>query len=335
MMSSSKEEERQRQQQQQQKQQDLDSILDAALDELLEEDSNGEDDNDSNASALPNPPSTPSKVFEQLVEAKNIHSQNTTSMELAPPSAPSPSSNKSPANNYNNNGGALSSSSSVAAAQQQSTLPISPNGKLFSHVERAENNNNNNNNNPLPSIMKKEQQQSPTPSSSPSAMMQDTVERIANAVENREASSRESALANGYSQQQQQQIMEVTHGGQFTSTELSQLSLLCTSGFSTVTNNSNNNNNNGGMKQQSYYQSSQWASIDGDLLSSLTPMLRAHVTSAMRVDLIGEGVGVIANTIKAESSPEKKTGPVITIHQVRRGGQIYWKLQCRILFNNH
>ena len=291
-----------------------------------------ESHNDNNGAALPNPASTPSKVFEQLVEAKNIHSQNTTSMELAPPSAPSPSSNKSPANNYNNSSnGALSSSSSVAAAQQQSTLPLSPNGKLFSHVERAENNNNNNNNNPLPSIMKKEQQQSPTPP--PSAMMQDTVERIVNAVENREASSRESALANGYSQQQQQQIMEVTHGGQFTSTELSQLSILCTSGFSTVTNNnSNNNNNNGGMKQQSYYQSSQWASIDGDLLSSLTPMLRAHVTSAMRVDLIGEGVGVITNTIKAESSPEKKTGPVITIHQVRMGGQIYWKLQCRILF---
>lgn len=167
-------------------------------------------------------------------------------------------------------------------------------------------------------------------------MMQDTVERIVNAVENREASSRESALANGYSQQQQ--IMEVTHGGQFTSTELSQLSLLCTSGFSTATTtNNNNNNNNGGMKQ-SYCQSSQWASVDGDLLSSLTPMLRAHVTSAMRVDLIGEGVGVIANTIKAESSPEKKTGPVITIHQVREeGANLFFvlKLQCRILFNNH
>ncbi len=283
-----------------------------------------ESHNDNNAAALPNPPSTPSKVFEQLVEAKNINTQqNTTSMELAPPSAPSPSSNKSPANNYNNNGGALSSSSSSVAAQQQSTsLPLSPNGKLFSHVERAENNNNNNSNNPLPSIMKKEQQQSPTTSSSspPSAMMQDTVERIVNAVENREASSRESALANGYSQQQQQ-ITEVTHGGQFTSTELSQLSLLCTSGFSTAT--TNNNNNNGGMGQQSYYQSSQWASVDGDLLSSLTPMLRAHVTSAMRVDLMGEGVGVIANTIKAESSPEKKTGPVITIHQVRGGKFIF------------
>ena len=284
-----------------------------------------ESHNDNNAAALPNPPSTPSKVFEQLVEAKNINTQHNTSMELAPPSAPSPSSNKSPANNYNNNGGALSSSSSVAAQQQSTSLPLSPNGKLFSHVERAENNNSNNSNNPLPSIMKKEQQQSPTTtsSSSPSAMMQDTVERIVNAVENREASSRESALANGYSQQQQ--IMEVTHGGQFTSTELSQLSLLCTSGFSTATTTNNNiNSNNGGMKQQSYYQSSQWASVDGDLLSSLTPMLRAHVTSAMRVDLIGEGVGVIANTIKAESSPEKKTGPVITIHQVREGGQIYF-----------
>ena len=286
-----------------------------------------ESHNDNNGASLPNPPSsTPSKVFEQLVEAKNINTQQNTSMELAPPSGPSPSSNKSSANNYNNNGGALASSSSSVAAQQQSTtLPLSPNGKLFSHVERAENNNNNNSNNPLPSIMKKEQQQqSPTTSSSsspPSAMMQDTVERIVNAVENREASSRESALANGYSQQQQ--IMEVTHGGQFTSTELSQLSLLCTSGFSTATTNNSNNNNNGGMKQQSYCQSSQWASVDGDLLSSLTPMLRAHVTSAMRVDLIGEGVGVIANTIKAESSPEKKTGPVITIHQVREGKFIF------------
>jgi hypothetical protein len=245
------------------------------------------------SAANPNMPSSPSKVFEQLVDAKSMGSperQHSLSMELAPPSAASLSPNKS-----TNNNGTLTSSA-------PQPLPLSPNGKLFSHVEKAEN--------LQPTVMKKEQQQKqhpPTPTSV--TAMQDTVERIVNAVENRDASSRESALANGTSQQQI--ILEVTHGGPFTSTELSQLALLCTSGFSST--------NNGGAKQQYDYQSSSslWAAVDGDLLASLTPMLRAHVTSAMRVDLVGEGLGVIAKTVKAENSPEKRSGPVITIHQVR------------------
>jgi hypothetical protein len=237
------------------------------------------------------PSSSPSKVFEQLVDAKTIefpdrqHSMS-MSMELAPPSAASLSPNKAP----NNDSGALTSSA-------PQPLPPSPNGKLFSHVEKAEN--------PQPPVMKKEhlQQHPPTPTSV--TAIQDTVERIVNAVENRDASSRESALANGTTSQRQ--ILEVTHGGPLTSTELSQLALLCTAGFSST--------KNGGPKQ--YDQSSLWAAVDGDLLAALTPMLRAHVTSAMRVDLVGEGLGVISKTVQAENSPEKKSGPVITIHQVR------------------
>ena len=151
-------------------------------------------------------------------------------------------------------------------------------------------------------MTKKRERQPPTPSP-PAAVIQDTVERIVNAAENRDAATRESSLVNGSTQQP---VLEATHyGGPLTSKELSQLALLCSSAASAVV-------NNGALQQQQ-----QWASVDGDLMASLTPMLRAHVHSAMRVDLVGEGLGVISNTIKAESSPEKKSGPVITIHQVR------------------
>ena len=156
-------------------------------------------------------PSSPSKVFDQVVDAKTVESpdrqrSSISSMELAPPSSASLSPNKS---------------TSIGASSAPQPLPLSPNGKLFSHVEKADN--------PLPAIMKKGRQQQqmqsqhpPTPTSA--TAMQDTVERIVNAVENRDASSRESALANGTSSQQQ--ILEVTHGGPFTSTEISQLALL-------------------------------------------------------------------------------------------------------------
>ena len=255
-------------------------------------------------------PSSPNnKVFDQLIDAKTAQSPDRQrSWELAPPSAASLSS---PPNK--------SISSNNGRAEEQKPLPLnSPNDKLFSHVEKAENNNN-----LLPTIMKNEQQQRqqqqpammqssqqqnhPPPTPTSATAMQDTVERIVNAVENREASARESALVNGTTSQQQ--ILEVTHGGPFTSTELSQLALLCSSGFSSS---SSSNKTIGGANQ-----SSQWAAVDGDLLASLTPLLRAHVTSAMRVDLVGEGLDVIAKTVKAESSPEKTSRPVITIHQVR------------------
>jgi len=243
-------------------------------------------------------PSSPSKVFDQLVDAQVAIESSTdrqhsmSSMELAPPSS-SLSASLSPKKSTSNN----------SAEVQPRSLPLSPN-KLFSHVERAE---------AIPprAIMKNHPQQQqlllqaqpPTPPPSSSTAMQDTVERIVNAVENREASSRESALVNGTVAQQQQQILEVTHGGPFTSTELSQLALLCTFGFSS------SSSKNGGANQ------SQWATVDGDLLASLTPLLRAHVTTAMRVDLVGEGLDVIVKTVKTESSPEKKSRPVITIHQ--------------------
>ncbi len=256
----------------------------------------------------PKMPSSPSKVFDQLVDAQVAIESSTdrqhsmSSMELAPPSS-SLSASLSPKKSISNN----------SAEVQPLSLPLSPN-KLFSHVERAE---------AIPprAIMKNHpqlQQQlqaqpppppQPTPPPSSSTAMQDTVERIVNAVENREASSRESALVNGTVAQQQQQILEVTHGGPFTSTELSQLALLCTFGFSS------SSSKNGGANQS--LSSSLWAAVDGDLLASLTPLLRAHVTSAMRVDLVGEGLDVIVKTVKAESSPEKKSRPVITIHQVR------------------
>lgn len=248
----------------------------------------------------PKMPSSPNKVFDQLVDAKTIESperhRSLASMELAPPPSSSTTAAALPPNKSISNN--VASSSAATAVQP---LPFSPNGKVYSHVEMAQN---------ISQSSAATMKQEPlTTKSSSSTAMQDTVERIVNAVENREASSRESALVNGTTTLQQ--TLEVTHGGPLTSTELSQLSLLCASELSS-------NKNNIGQSTQSYYDqsSSQWATVDGDLLASLAPLLRAHVTSAMRVDLVGEGLDVIAKTVKAESSPEKKSGPVITIHQV-------------------
>lgn len=256
-------------------------------------------------------PASPNKVFDQLVDAKAAiesstdRQQSMSSMELAPPSSP----NKSTSNS--------------SAEVQPRSLQLSPNSKLFSHVEKAQVI-------PPPAIMKNQQQQQqtqthppPPPTPTSSTAMQDTVERIVNAVENREASSRESALVNGTVAQQQ--LLEVTHGGPFTSTELSQLALLCTFGLSSS---SSSSKNVGGANQS---LSSQWAAVDGDLLASLTPLLRAHVTSAMRVDLVGEGLDVIVQTVKAESSPEKKSRPVITIHQVRACRMMMFVDTCFLL----
>eukprot|EP00584_Thalassiosira_punctigera_P002031 CAMPEP_0172528242 /NCGR_PEP_ID=MMETSP1067-20121228/2692_1 /TAXON_ID=265564 ORGANISM="Thalassiosira punctigera, Strain Tpunct2005C2" /NCGR_SAMPLE_ID=MMETSP1067 /ASSEMBLY_ACC=CAM_ASM_000444 /LENGTH=1791 /DNA_ID=CAMNT_0013312123 /DNA_START=38 /DNA_END=5413 /DNA_ORIENTATION=+ len=56
-----------------------------------------------------------------------------------------------------------------------------------------------------------------------------------------------------------------------------------------------------------------WASVDGDLLATLTPMLQRHVKSALGVDLIGEGRRVIAKSM--EATGKKNRRPVITINQ--------------------
>ena len=92
---------------------------------------------------------------------------------------------------------------------------------------------------------------------------------------------------------------------------MGQLSLQCTSSNILSSNTSRNSvgsttaNNNLGA----------WSTLDGDLLSTLTPMLQSHVTSALGVDLVDEGRKVIAKSMEEKGNDNKK--PVITIHQVR------------------
>lgn len=91
---------------------------------------------------------------------------------------------------------------------------------------------------------------------------------------------------------------------------MGQLSLHCTSSNIPSSNTSRNsvgstnNNNNFG----------DWSTLDGDLLSTLTPMLQSHVTSALGIDLVDEGRKVIAKSMEEKGNDNKK--PVITIHQV-------------------
>ena len=147
----------------------------------------------------------------------------------------------------------------------------------------------------------------------------DAVEHIVNSAELREAAARESSRA--YGENIHRSTLEaMIYGGPFTSTELSQLSLLCTT---TVGNGnaSSSSPGNGGKFSPEFYgsaikSSGDWASLDGDLLASLTPMLQTHVASAVGIDLVGEGRDVIVKSMEAETNPEKNTGPVITIHQV-------------------
>ena len=169
----------------------------------------------------------------------------------------------------------------------------------------------------------------PTPSSSSTAaLMNDTIERIVNAAESREASARESSLANGGgsssspSGQGGEILFESSalHGGPFTSLELSQLSLHCCTSSS-----SNNNTTTNSTKSNNNVSLGAWSTIDGDLLATLTPMLQSHVTSALGIDLVGEGRNVIAKSMEGENGngKKKKNGggggkrPVITIQQVR------------------
>lgn len=121
------------------------------------------------------------------------------------------------------------------------------------------------------------------------------------------------------------------HGGPLTSMELSQLSLLCTGGSGGGSGGDasltlSSPLTNGGVVDKKAM--GDWATLDGDLLSSLTPMLQAHVVSAVSVDLVGEGREVVSKYTEASSNPDKHSGPVITIHQVRC---IYYYFDCIFL----
>ena len=86
-----------------------------------------------------------------------------------------------------------------------------------------------------------------------------------------------------------------------TSTEIMQLSRLCTA-FSLPASSNGNSSNTG------------FGAVDGDLLASLFPLLEAHVVSAAQVDLIGEVCQALGPGSNNDGDGEHAT---MTINQVR------------------
>ena len=227
-------------------------------------------------------------------DAVNSHPDAVNShmaMEMAPP-AFTPDMAMSMTNNDTNNNASM-----IPIAAQSSS-----NGKVFSQVEKNEI--------PNPALSANNN------NSTPAKAINNTVERIVNAAEVREASARESSLVNGTTTTNASPggaAFEAIamHGGPLTTMELSQLSLHCTPPMNHKSNRNmgnNNANNNNSMNLGA------WASLDGDLLAALTPMLQCHVKSALGIDLVGEGRNVISQCMQGG---EKNGRPVITIHQVR------------------
>ena len=180
----------------------------------------------------------------------------------------------------------------VVDARQQQPL-LQSDGKLFSNVE------------PAPALSATKVKSEPTPAT-PQVMLTDLVERTINAAETREASSMESSLATTGHAARRGLELNLQHGGPLTMSELSSLSQHCATTASVLCfGNSSADNLLGAYNA--------WTALDGDLVSSLTPMLQVHVKSAVGIDLVGEGREVIR-----QSMERKDDGPVITIHQVRR-----------------
>lgn len=195
--------------------------------------------------------------------------------------------------------GTAQESAGVADAAQHQPL-LQSSGKLFSNVEPA----------PAlsaPSALSatRVKSESTTPAT-PQVMMTNLIEGIINAAETREASSMESSLATTGHAARRRLESNLQHGGPLTMSELSSLSQHCTTTTSVLCfGNSSADNLLGAYNA--------WTALDGDLVSSLTPMLQVHVKSAVGIDLVGEGREVIRHSMEG-----KNDGPVITIHQVRR-----------------
>lgn len=185
--------------------------------------------------------------------------------------------------------GTTHESADVAQARQQQPPPQSS-GKLFSNVE------------PAPALSATRVKPEPTPAT-PQVMMTDLIERVINAAETREASSMESSLATTGHAAGRGLESNLQHGGPLAMSELSSLSQHCAATASVLCfGNSSADNLLGAYNA--------WTALDGDLVSSLTPMLQVHVKSAVGIDLVGEGREVIR-----QSMERKDDGPVITIHQ--------------------
>ncbi|KAL9191509.1 hypothetical protein ACHAXT_001215 [Thalassiosira profunda] len=182
-------------------------------------------------------------------------------------------------------------------AAPEAAVRGSPNGKVCSHVERA------------PPSPPRSGSSRASSAAHAAAAIGDAVERVVAAAEGREATARESSLANGGSSNGgggRALDSAAAFGGPFAAVELGQLALHCASS-STTTHGSNATFGNGGKLNLG-----AWASLDGDTLASLAPMLRAHVVSAAGIDLVGEGRDVIVRHAEARGEGGR---PAITINQ--------------------
>ena len=221
-----------------------------------------------------------------------------------------------------------STSSSNAPMDVESNPLVPPsNSNIMSNDTHS---NNNNDNVKVCTHIEKNTSPTATPGQSATQLLSECVENIVNAAESREASARESSLANGEGAAGGAgQMFEAAalYGGPFTTLELEQLSLHCTS---SSTSTSSSNIYSSSRSRSNKTNLGAWSTIDGDVLSTLTPMLQVHVTSALGIDLVGEGRSVIAQLENAGDGLQQKnknkeggnngrrspSRPVITIHQV-------------------
>ena len=225
-----------------------------------------------------------------------------------------------------------STSSSNAPMDVESNPLVPPsNSNIMSNDTHS---NDNNDNVKVCTHIEKNTSPTATPGQSATQLLSECVENIVNAAESREASARESSLANGEGATGGGQMFEAAalYGGPFTMLELEQLSLHCTSSSSSSsTSTSTSSNIYSSSRSNNKTNLGAWSTIDGDVLSTLTPMLQVHVTSALGIDLVGEGRSVIAQSMEnagdglQQKNKNKEGGnngrrspsrPVITIHQV-------------------
>ena len=260
-----------------------------------------------------------------VVEQVTYAGQETTSIrELAPAASfdDHPTMPDSSTTTYNSN-----------APMDVESNPLVPPSNSNIMSNDTHNNNNNNNNGKVCTHIEKNTSPTATPGQSATQLLSECVENIVNAAESREASARESSLANGEGAAGGAgQMFEAAalYGGPFTMLELEQLSLHCTSSSSSTSTTSSSNIYSSSRSRSNKTNLGAWSTIDGDVLSTLTPMLQVHVTSALGIDLVGEGRSVIAQSMEnagdgLQQKNKNKEGnngrrspsrPAITIHQV-------------------
>ena len=279
--------------------------------------------------ASPQVTGSPGSKVEQVTHASSIPVKKVgvyipTAIEsMAPPPMHSSGDNSiEPISSSSSTGPMTTHSNSSFAISPMTTSRISD--KVCTHVERS----------PIhhpvrPTIDgKSTKDQSPLPTLSRTSVtssataavdaLSSTVESLIDAAESRVLAREASSVAHGAPSPNDgngsgRVLFETAalHGGPFSASELGRLSLHCVPvKLADI---------DGGTSRMS--KMGAWCAIDADVLSTLTPLLRSHVMSALGVDLVGEGRGVITRSIETDASEDTNGGkrgkrPVITINQV-------------------